>query len=37
MRYFGKRVNYNLNGVATIRNKEIDYKIYRDGLPRRII
>ena len=37
MRHFGKRVNHNPNGVVTIRNKEVDYKIYRNGLLRRII
>ena len=37
MRYFGKRVNHNPNGVAIIRNKEVNYKIYRDGLLGRVI
>ena len=37
MRHFGKRVNYNLNGIVTIRNKEVGYKIYCDGLPGCII
>ena len=37
MRHFGKRVNHNLNGVVIIRNKEVGYKIYRDGLLRRVI
>ena len=37
MHYFGERVNYNLNGVVIIRNKEVGYKIYCDGLLRRVI
>ena len=37
MHYFGKRVNYNLNGIVIIRNKEVNYEIYCDGLPRCIM
>ena len=37
MRHLGKKVNHNLNGVAIIRNREVGYKIYRNGLPGRII
>ena len=37
IRHFGKKVNYNPNGVAIIRNKEVGYKIHRDGLPGRVI
>ena len=37
MRYFGERVNYDPNGVAIIRNREVGYKIHRDGLPRRVM
>ena len=37
MRHFGKRVNHDPNGVATIRNKEVGYKIHRDGLPGRVM
>ena len=37
MRYLGKRVNHDPNGVVTIRNKEVNYKIHRDGLPGRVI
>ena len=33
MRYFGKGVNYDLNGVVTIRNREVGSEIYCDGLP----
>ena len=33
IRYSGKGVNYNLNGVVIIRNREVGYEIYRDGLP----
>ena len=37
MRHLGERVNYDLNGVVIIRNKEVGYKIYRDGLPGRVM
>ena len=37
MRHFNKRVNYDLNGVVIIRNREVGYKIYYDGLPGRVI
>ena len=37
MRHFSKRVNHDPNGVATIWNKEVGYKIHRDGLPGRVI
>ena len=37
MRYFSKKVNYNLNKIVIIRNKEVSYKIHCDGLPGRII
>ena len=35
--YFGEKFNHDPNGVVIIRNKEVGYKIYRDGLPRRIM
>ena len=35
--YFGKRVNYNLNRIVIIRNKEVGYEIHQDGLPGYII
>ena len=37
MRHFGERVNHDPNGVATIRNKEVGYKIHCNGLPGRVM
>ena len=37
MRHFGEKVNHDLNGVITIRNKEVNYKIHRNGLPGRVM
>ena len=37
MRHFGEKVNYDPNGVVTIRNREVGYKIHRDKLPGRIM
>ena len=37
MHHFSKKVNHNLNRVVTIRNREVGYKIYCDGLLGRIM
>ena len=33
IRHLGEKVNHNPNKVVTIWNKEVGYKIHRDGLP----
>ena len=37
MYYFGKRVNYDLNRIVIIRNREVGYEIHCDGLLGRIM
>ena len=37
MRHFSERVNHNPNGVVTIRNKEVGYKIHYNKLPGRVV